>query len=76
MTITTSNSDLALATRRVNAVFEQCGEPACLPLRTLWLNLTREIHLAEVEGDGARAVRAIRHWQESAIAAIQREVAK
>ena len=70
MTITTSNSDLAVAVRRVNAVFGQCGEPAVPALRTLWLNLTRDLHLAEVEGEGARAIRLIRSWQTSAIAAI------
>ena len=52
-TATADNAAVALAVRRVNAEWSRAGEPAVPALRPLWLTLTNELHLAEVEGDGA-----------------------
>jgi hypothetical protein len=71
VTAATDRGALAVAVRRVNARWQRCGEPACPALRPLWLNLMRELHLAEMDGDGARAARLIRAWQAEAIRAVE-----
>ena len=61
---------MANAVRRVNAEWSRAGEPAVPELRQLYLNLQRNLYLADVSGDGQAATRAIRAWQVSALAAI------